>query len=432
MRRILLFFVMLCLIITNFITLSYAQDELNLSAQSAVLMDFDSESIMYGKNETEKIFPASTTNILTAIVVLENIQLTDMVVVDPMAVELGVGSSISLEAGESLSVESLLHAMILESANDAAFALALHTGGSLGEFSKMMNDKAEQIGCTNSNFINPCGLHDEEHYSSAQDMAKIMAYGMRNETFRKLLSATTYTIPETNMRAEPRVLYTPNRIFESQEEIMVGEQSVPVAYPGVVGSKTGYSDESGNSIITMATRDDRSFIVAIYNAEGMASYADTHKLLNHGFENFRVVTVVHKNEFIDNFTVTDANEPYVPSVVEEDFTVPVLGGQSFDVERVVRELKVELPLSKGDPIAEVDVRVNGRIVGTVPVVTTIDVTKDEGFRLFAAIREKGKTIIIVIVVIIILLLLIRARQQRKKKQRLARLRRQRRREQRKY
>ncbi|NLY09775.1 MAG: D-alanyl-D-alanine carboxypeptidase [Tissierellia bacterium] len=423
MKRFVIKLMLLCFIITNFATNAYGE-ELQLSANSSVLMDAASGQVLLSKNADEKINPSSTTMVLTALVALDNVKLDEVITVTAEAIELGVGSDFKLQEGERLTVEQLIASMFLQSSGDAAMALAFHVGGTLGEFSKMMNEKAKEIGMTNSNFINPSGIHDEEHKSTARDMAKLMAYAMKVKSVEKLLSYKEFTIPPTNKTTAPRSINNISKLFDNQGTVDVGGKTVAIAYEGLVASKAGYSDMAKNCMLSAATRGDLTLIVTVFGAEGANVYSDTHALFNFGFANFKIATIIKANEFVDNFTITNSKEEIVPAVVKEGFTMPILDGQTFDVERVVRELKVDLPLKKGDPIAEMDIRVNGEIVSTLPIVTTIDVNNKTAFRVWPILQKIFIPLFAIILFLFIIMLIIRQRNRRKKKLRLQQKRRQ--------
>lgn len=219
---------------------SYA-DDLNLSGESAILIDVDTLEILYSKNPHQKLYPASTTKIMTGILAIELGNMDDIVTVDQEVVDLTDGSHIALEPGEELSLEHLINALLIESANDAALAIAKHISGSIDEFVKLMNEKAKAIGALNTNFVNPNGLPHEEHLSTAYDLALMAKYAMENETFREIVKNYTYTIPITNKKSQERNLWSANRLLYSTERINVNGTQTTIKYEGVNGVKTGYT-----------------------------------------------------------------------------------------------------------------------------------------------------------------------------------------------
>ena len=181
MKRKLIFLMLLIFLFSTY-TFTYASEDLNLNGQAAILIDYESGAILYEKNMDERLYPASTTKILTAILAIEYGKMDEMVTVDPEVISLTKGSHIALDYYEEVSFEDLLNALLIQSANDASLALAKHIAGSIEGFVEMMNEKAKELGAKNTNFVNPNGLHNDNHYTTAYDMALIAKYAMANET----------------------------------------------------------------------------------------------------------------------------------------------------------------------------------------------------------------------------------------------------------
>ena len=225
-----------------------------IEAEGGIVMDADSGAVLYGKNMNESYFPASITKILTALIVIENCDLDDVVTYSHNAVynvEAG-SSSAGIDEGDQLTVRDSLYAMLLKSANEAANGLAEHTAGSIEEFAEMMNEKAASLGCTDSHFVNPSGLNDPEHYTSAYDMALIAQAAFRNETFTEIDSKLYYDIPPTKLNPEGIRVYPGHKMLK---------KNTSQYYSGIIGGKTGYTSLAGNTLVTCAERDDHSPIV---------------------------------------------------------------------------------------------------------------------------------------------------------------------------
>ena len=187
--------------------------EPTIASEAAIVVEVSTGRIIYEKNSTKQMYPASTTKIMTAILTIENCNLTDMVTISESALSNIPEGYVTcgLVAGEQLSVNDLLYALMLPSANDAAYVLAEHIGGSVEGFSNMMNSKAQELGCTATHFINPNGIHSEDHYSTAYDLYLIANYAMKNETFRTIVASKEYTLPATEKyQSNDRVLKTTN------------------------------------------------------------------------------------------------------------------------------------------------------------------------------------------------------------------------------
>ncbi|MDD7738987.1 MAG: D-alanyl-D-alanine carboxypeptidase family protein [Fusicatenibacter sp.] len=250
----------------------------------AVVMDADTNAILYDKGMDEIRYPASITKILTALVAIENSSLTDEVIFGENAVKEAVPGNARIDAkvGEVLTMDQCLHAILLSSANEVSTQVAEYIGGSVEAFAAMMNEKAASLGCVNTHFTNANGLPDENHYTTAHDMALIMQAAIQNETFCSIESDLYYTIPPTNMTSSPRELTNHHAmLFDGQWH-----------YEGAFAGKTGYTDSAGNTLVTAARRDDMTLICVVLGCKDLDYIYDTAKLLDYGFEQFTHVTAV--------------------------------------------------------------------------------------------------------------------------------------------
>lgn len=248
-----------------------------IESQAAVLMDGDTGEILYEKNGTEQHYPASITKLLTALVTVENSDLTDTVIFSHDAVydvESDSGNPIQLEAGDKLTVEECLYAMILESSNQAANALAEHVAGSLEAFAFYMDAKQEELGCKNSTFVNPSGLNDPQQLTTAEDMALIARAVFAEPTLREICSAQEYTLPATLNNPEGYQLHVEHQLLD--------ESSQEYDYEYAFAGKTGYTSAAGNTLVTSAEKDGRALIAVVMKSE-QTHYEDTIKLLEYGF-----------------------------------------------------------------------------------------------------------------------------------------------------
>ena len=231
-----------------------------IEGESAVLMDMITGSILYSKNADKAQYPASITKIMTAL----------------------LGSE---DTGEEFTVEQALMAVMLQSANEMTLAIAEQTSGSVKKFVELMNQKARQIGCTNTHFNNPNGLPDEKHYTTANDMAKIARAAWFNPMFRKYCTTVYYEIPATNKFSETRYLLNHHKMMSGQT----------YAYDGVLGGKTGYTEAAGNTLVTFAHRGNM-YLVSVVMQSINGAYSDTKSLLDYGFDNFSRAAVKEKKE----------------------------------------------------------------------------------------------------------------------------------------
>ena len=254
--------VLLFLFLFTTYTISFAE-VLNLSGESAILIDGDTGQILYDKNPHKKLQPASTTKIMTGILAIEKGNMNDIATVDEEVVHLTDGSHIALEPGEQLKFEDLLNALLIESANDSALAIAKHISGSIDEFVKLMNDKAKEVGALNTNFVNPNGLTDENHLTTAYDLSMMAKYAMENDTFKQIVKNYTCTIPKTNKKDEIRYLKSSNKLLYSTKKIDVNGKIVPIKYEGITGVKTGYTVAAQNCLVASAERENRKLIAVV-------------------------------------------------------------------------------------------------------------------------------------------------------------------------
>lgn len=248
-----------------------------IEGEAAILMDVYTESVLYSKNADKKLYPASITKIMTTLLACENLDLNGSLVVSENAaygIEPG-SSSIYAETDEEFTIQQSLMAVMLESANEMALAVAEKTSGSVKKFVEMMNQRAKQLGCTGTHFNNPNGLTDENHYTTANDMAKISKAAWFNPMFRKFITKDIFEIPPTNKQSETRYLLNHHKMMAGRD----------YAYDGVLGGKTGYTDAAGNTLVTFAKRGDTILMCVVLNSVSGA-FPDTAALLDYGFNNF--------------------------------------------------------------------------------------------------------------------------------------------------
>lgn len=251
-----------------------------LECESAILIEPKTGSILMGKNIDGTYFPASITKLMTALLVLENCDLNDTVTFSYRAThELESGSThIARTEDEQMSVRDCMYALLLASANEVAQALAEHVGGSIEHFADMMNERAVQLGCTHTHFANPSGLNNDNHYTSAHDMALIMRACIQMPEFLEIESANSYTIPPTNKNEESLTIAQKHKLVKQGED----------HYDGALAGKTGYTSIAGNTLVTYAVRGDTELITVVMKSYG-THYDDTRAMLNYGFDNFSMI-----------------------------------------------------------------------------------------------------------------------------------------------
>ena len=257
-------------------------ENISIQAEGGIVIDADTGTVLYGKNIHNTYFPASITKILTALIVIEQCDLNEMVTFSHNAVynvEAG-SSSAGLDEGDVLSVHDCLYALLLKSANEAGNALAEHVAGSTEAFADMMNQRAAALGCQDSHFANPSGLNDPEHYVSAYDMALIGQAAVHNDTFMEIDSSLYYDLPITKRNPEGARIYPGHKMIK---------KNLPEYYEGCLGGKTGYTSLAGNTLVTFATRNGMTLVSVVLNGH-QTQYSDTKTMLDFGFRNFQTVS----------------------------------------------------------------------------------------------------------------------------------------------
>lgn len=296
-------------------------DNLTISAEGGIVIDADTGAVLYGKNIHEPYFPASITKILTALIIIENCNMDDIVTFSHNAVynvESG-SSNAGIDEGDQLTVRDSLYAMMLRSANEAANGLAEHCAGSVEQFAAMMNAKAASLGCTQSNFSNPSGLNDPNHYTTAYDMALIAKAAFANETFVEIDSTLYYDLPVTKRNTDGLRIYPGHKMLK---------KNLAQYYPGIIGGKTGYTSLAGNTLVTCAERDGMRLIAVILNGH-QTHYTDTKALLDFGFKNFK------------SLKISDYDQTY--SSIENDMTIAGLPTTDLSILSVQKNQFITLP-----------------------------------------------------------------------------------------
>lgn len=359
---------------------------LPVQSPSAILIHASSGQVLYERNADEKMHPASTTKIMTAILALENKSLKDTVTIDantPFAI---TGSHIALEVGETLTLEQLLYAALLNSANDAALSLAVFVGGNEKKFVAMMNEKAQSLGMTNTHFNNPHGLTDEDHYTSARDLATLAKYAMENPEFQKIVSTISYTIAPTNKKTEARNLFTTDRLLFANNSakylITVNNERRYTYYEGATGIKNGYTSAAKNCNVASAERNGVSLIAVVLGAEGNTVWSDTHLLLDYGFSNYKSSQIAFKNEYVDQIPIQNGDRPDVAAIIPKNLYALI---PASDVSKLKKELilsaGLEAPISKDTAVGEVIFYLDEREIAKSQIVTATDVKRIKNLQL---------------------------------------------------
>ena len=313
-----------------------------ISADHAILLDAQSGRVLYEKDADARSLIASTTKIMTGLIVAEQCNVMDRVRIPREAV--GVeGSSMYLKEGEVLTVQELLYGLMLQSGNDAAVALAIYCGGTVEGFAELMNDKARTLGLTNTHFENPNGLDGREHYSTARDLAVLAAYAMENPIFAKTVSTKTVTVAG-------RVLTNHNKLLWR--------------YDGAEGVKTGYTRAAGRILVSSAQRGGRRLIaVTIQDPDDWRDHA---ALMDLGFSRYTTKTIAAQGQVLAKVEVMGGRGGTVDLVASQEFSYPLAQGEEVKLYLSGPGF-VYAPVEKGDSAGAIYVCVDGKTVGSIPV-----------------------------------------------------------------
>lgn len=250
-------------------------------AKTAIVMDMDTGEVLYAKGIDEKRAPASTTKIMTAMLAIEKVPFETQITFTDEVNNIEAGSThIGIKPGETLTMKDCAYAILLASANEVSSGVAEYIGTTVPAFVDMMNQRAKELGCTNTHFVNANGLYDENHYTTARDLAIIAKAAFQNETFREVIKTPYYIVPKTNITDEER------RLNNHHKMVLQGSEH----YEGCLGGKTGYTEKAGNTLVTYAERDGRKLVcVLLADINIVAQYTDTKALLDYGFDSFQLL-----------------------------------------------------------------------------------------------------------------------------------------------
>ena len=322
----------------------------NVSAQSAILIEPSANIVIYEKNAHIRLPMASTTKIMTAIVALEHISPSTTIEVSPLAVGIE-GSSIYLYAGEHLSMEHLLYALLLESANDAAAAIAIAVAGSVEAFAELMNQKAAELGLNDTHFINPHGLDHEDHYTTASDLALLAAYCMQNEMFRTIVATQRITIPLHDTESA-RLLLNHNRLLRS--------------FDGTIGLKTGFTKRSGRCLVSAVERDGMTLICVTLNAPD--DWHDHRSLFEYGFGRYTSLMLLAAGAYSRSVYVI-GNHPTAVAISNQNHIRVVLPKQHGEITWTCEAPRwLSGNIEQGQPIGLLVGHCDGQIIVTEPLI----------------------------------------------------------------
>lgn len=344
----------------------------SVDADSAILMDLSTGLVLYEKNSHKEQYPASITKIMTTLLAIENCSMGEIVTFSHDAIfGIETGSShIGIDVGEKLSMEQCLYAIMLASANEVSWGVGEHISGSLSAFADKMNARAKELGCKNTHFVNANGLHDDNHYTSAYDMALISRQAMKYSTFRKITSTKRYTIPPTNKHENENA-------FLNHHQMLYGYKYPKYEYEYCIGGKTGYTTKAGSTLVTFAEKDGIELVCVVMRANGAASpqneYTDTTSLFNFGFENYKRYTIHSDTKKLEDSPLFTMYSPFFDannSPLKIDDSSYVLLPNDVDFEEAKEEITFfEQPLEDGENvIGTISYTFDGKTVGSTDII----------------------------------------------------------------
>lgn len=351
-----LIFVLLCPL---FFANTHIVNAVSVNAKGSILMDEATNEVLFENNAHAKLPMASTTKIMTALVAIEKLDLTQKIKVPAKAVGIE-GSSIYLKKNEEIKIEDLLYGLMLQSGNDAAEALAIIVAGSKENFAKLMNEKALQIGANNTNFENPHGLDSANHYTTAYDLALITSTALKNEKFKTIVSTKNHKVEKTNLVQE-RFLFNKNKMLRN--------------YEGAIGVKTGYTKKCGRCLVSAAERNGTTLICVVLNCPPM--WEDSINLLNYGFNNYTYKTFISPYQNFDEIACEDSEQTTLKIYNDGGFNklIKLSEEQEYTVTYDI-PTSVKAPVKKEQKIGEICIYYKGEKIYTENVKATEEIVSN--------------------------------------------------------
>lgn len=341
-----------------------------LNARIGLIFDRESKTTLYEKNGQKQVPMASTTKIMTSIVVLENADLTDMVTIDKKAAGTG-GSRLGLKTNDKITVHDLLYGLMLKSGNDAAVALAIHVGGSVQEFANMMNQTAKELGLINSHFVTPHGLDEKQHYTTAYELAYIADYALKIPKFKEIVSTKTYTVTINN---QPRVISNTNELLGNLD--------------GIYGIKTGFTNGAGRCLVTSCKRGNLDIITVVLGADTKKIRTqDSIKLIEYAYKNYQIINIedIVKEQF-EKWKQLNERRIYINKAKQEGIQLELEEMQNkmravknTEIDNVTIEINslyyLEAPVAKKEIIGNVKIKIKDKTIGELVIQNKNEIEK---------------------------------------------------------
>lgn len=338
-------------------TANISESSLNLNSRSCIVLDRQSRYILYGKNEKNKVKMASTTKIMTAIVVIENTDLNKTVEISKKSASTG-GSRLGLKTGDKITINDLLYGLMLRSGNDAAVALAENISGSVSDFAILMNNKAKELGLKNTNFETPHGLDSDNHYTTAYELALLTDYALKNPTFSKIVGTKNYTI---NINGYPKNLSNTNELLGNLN--------------GVYGVKTGFTNGANRCLVTACKRGNMDIICVVLGADTKNFRTqDSVKLIEYAFNTYTYIDIENKiNEYFNNWISNNKDNFFIEKSTSQNIELnysslenPIIPVKKTDVDNIEIFIDIntylQAPINQNDKIGNINVLLNNTVI----------------------------------------------------------------------
>ncbi len=329
-------------------------------------IEIDTNTVLYEHNSHQKLPMASTTKVITAITVLENAELNEIVEINANCVGIE-GSSIYLKEGEKYTVEDLLYGLMLRSGNDAAVALALHVGKNISGFCEMMNEICRKVGANNTSVTNPHGLNDENHYTTAEDLAKIAAYALKNETFKQIVS--------TQKRVATELVSGNKRTFINKNKLLYRDKNC-------YGVKTGYTKIAGRCLVSAFENDGMNVVCVVLNSPQM--YERSQEIAQNCFQNYEYKVIVDKKEFENVFLIDEMKTLTIDSDIKE---IKLKDADEKTYETRITFNDFTKTIKKGNILGKIDIYSQNQLIYSRKIYTLIDITNE---RLMQILKDKAQ------------------------------------------
>ena len=408
--------------------LAAAAPEHPVAAKGAILYELNTDTVLLEQDADARLYPASTTKLMTALVAMEYGNPEDIITVPAEAVDglFELGSASYLLAGEEISFMDLMEYMLIASGNDAANAMAIHISGSISAFADLMNNRAQELGCTNTHFVNPHGLHDEEHYTSARDLLRIAKAAMQNPTIAEIVAKDEVVLPITNKHPQTTTKYTTNYLISRKS-------TRDYYYEGAIGIKTGTTTPAGLCLVAACVKGDYTYYTVVLGAEKGENgernqFIETAKLFDYGAENFSQQVMLSSSEPIAEVPVRLSNEKD-SVVVTPSENITAMLPNAFETSDLTMKYTVEesvaAPVQAGDVLGKLTVSYEGK-TWQLDLVASSDAARSTvlyildritGFFASTAFKIIVASIVALIVILVVYVILVNRRRAKRRRRR---------------